>query len=969
MPTAQYESSWDDPEHTVSGLLQVISTSLGGDLVIWSRIDSVSHHVDSIDVADTVPSAAQSLAEQLRHDSSIASDGIIADVVRSGIPRVLSSSAPSELADSAFPQPLLEYANDHPMHGLLAVPVPLDANTVGVLITVRHRSVPAYSEGDLRFVESSASRLAALPARLGTPTAGRKHTRWSPRVLRGPPGRFRMLEVLIGAGPPALITTLLGPMHDSVKYRPGTLLILACVFAAVFSGVRAAALSGIVGIVVLWWAFTPVDHSWSLASRGDGLGLVVYVVAVIGVILLVMRLDNARKVQYLERQLSETLLEQSTNAIAVFNRELRFQRVNSPMARISSRSPAEHIGLRPSELGHLASPVQEHLLARVRDRGLPITGHEVSRVDQNSGEDRHFKVNYQALLDLGRNVVGIGVAVSDVTVELAFRRQAERLLQLSEALSTAIDDEQVAVNVSSYLVATLHARCAVAFRRDDTLVVEVVAGFGEREAPAWAGRRMDIGESTPATDAARANASVISVSPTEFDLRYPLLAHRREIDWHQATLSVPLRSAIAGSAVGVIYLGWPTPRPITEEVTLAVGVVSALATLALDRISIADLAHQDEFRHALDAMLDDVTIAQSVRADNGDIVDFRIEFVNGRNVDGSPRSAETVVGRLLCEVYPHWRASGLFDHFRHVVDSGTPFQASRMKYSELIADDDSLNGYWSLQIAKLGDGYIAASRDVSDVVAAEAQVIAATLRAETERTAIELLQAAALPNVLPIRPGMSIAAVYEPADSRQPVGGDWYDAFALDEHRVALVIGDVAGHGRQAAIFMVQLRNLFRALAGEHAEPGAVLIRANDVASGLNEVDGPFVTCCYAVLNVQTQVLQWAQAGHFSPLVIHADGSSTYLDERTGPPLALSADRRYESSSTNLAVGDRVLIFTDGLVERRREHLDVGLARLANEARRLSELAVQNFVDGLAASVTDRFDDLALLCVELTATT
>ncbi len=966
MTTAQYESSWDDPEHTVPGLLQVISTSLGGDLVVWCRIHSVSHNVESIEVADSAPSAA-ALAERLRHEWSIAADSLIADVVRSATPRLLSTCTPTELAGHSFPQAWLDYANNHPMHGLIAVPIPLEANEIGVLITVRHRYAPAYADGDLRFVESSASRLADQPAQLGTPTDGRNHRRWLPRVLRGPHGRFRMLEVLIGVGPPALITTLLGPVHDVAKYRPGTLLLLACLFAAVFSGVRAAALSGVVSIVGLWWAFTPVERSWSFASRADGLGIAVYGIAVIGVILLVMRLDTARNVQHLERQLSETLLEQSPIAIAVFNRELRFQRVNTLMARISSRSAAEHIGLRPSELSRIASPVQEHLLARVRDGALTITDHEVSRVDPASGEERHFKVNYRALFDLGRNVVGIGVAASDVTVELVLRRQAERLLQLSEALSTAVDNHEVAVSVSSYLVNTLHARCAVALRRDDALVVEAVAGFGERDALGWAGRRFDITERSPATDAARANTSVISVSATEFDLQYPHLAARRELDWHQATLSVPLRSARVSSAVGVIYLGWPTPRPITDEVTIAVGVVSALATLALDRISIAELAHQDEFRHALDAMLDDVTIGQAVRSDDGDIVDFRIEFVNGRNVDGSPRSAETVVGRLLCDVYPQWRASGLFDRFRHVVESGYPFQASRMKYSELIADDDSLNGYWSLQIAKLGDGYIAASRDVSDVVAAEAQAIAATLHAETERTAIQLLQAAALANALPVRPGMNIAAVYEPADSRQPVGGDWYDAFTLDDHRVALVIGDVAGHGRQAAIFMVQLRNLFRALAGEHAEPGAVLSRANDVASGLNDVDGPFVTCCYAVLDLQTHVLQWAQAGHFSPLIVHADRSCTYLEERPGPPLALSPGRHYESSSTTLGVGDRVLIFTDGLVERRREHLNIGLERLASQARGLSALPVQDFVDGLAASVTDRFDDLAVLCVELTA--
>lgn len=184
---------------------------------------------------------------------------------------------------------------------------------------------------------------------------------------------------------------------------------------------------------------------------------------------------------------------------------------------------------------------------------------------------------------------------------------------------------------------------------------------------------------------------------------------------------------------------------------------------------------------------------------------------------------------------------------------------------------------------------------------------------------------------------------------------------------MALVIADVAGHGRNAAVFMVQVRNVFRALAVEHAEPGEVMIRANNVTAKLNEVGGPFVTCCFAVLNVQDHTLTWAQAGHFSPLIIHADGRSTYLAERSGPPLALYGARHYESSSTNLHPGDRVMMFTDGLVERRREHIDIGLTRLAQLAKDHSALDPKDFVKALAATVTDRFDDLALMCVELVA--
>jgi serine phosphatase RsbU (regulator of sigma subunit) len=233
-----------------------------------------------------------------------------------------------------------------------------------------------------------------------------------------------------------------------------------------------------------------------------------------------------------------------------------------------------------------------------------------------------------------------------------------------------------------------------------------------------------------------------------------------------------------------------------------------------------------------------------------------------------------------------------------------------------------------------------------------------------EITAIALLQAAALPATLPQLPAVRIAAVYEPMDPSQPVGGDWYDVFALDADRIALVIADVAGHGHSAAVFMLQVRNVFRAIAAEHTAPDDVLTRANNVTTRLNETDGPFVTCCFAVLDIAARTLCWAQAGHFSPLLVRTDGTSMYLEERPGAPLAFFEGERYESSSIGVRPGDRVVMFTDGLVERRREHLDIGLARLARLAASYANLSPEEFVASLAASVTERFDDLALVCID-----
>ena len=352
----------------------------------------------------------------------------------------------------------------------------------------------------------------------------------------------------------------------------------------------------------------------------------------------------------------------------------------------------------------------------------------------------------------------------------------------------------------------------------------------------------------------------------------------------------------------------------------------------------SQVAHEIEFRHALDTMLDDVDVGRPMRDDSGEIVDFVIEFVNSHGSTGARRGTDGLVGQLLCEVHPDWRESGMFDKFRDVVDDRDPVPGPprAVRRSGVCAktgiEGKRRQAYWTVQVAKFGDGYISASRDITEVVLAEEATRAVALQAAAEKTAIALLQAAALPRTLPQLPGVRIAAVYEPMDPSQPVGGDWYDVFALDDTHVALVIADVAGHGHSAAIFMVQVRNVFRAIAAEHTEPADVLMRANNVTTRLNEPDGPFVTCCFAVLDISGRTLRWAQAGHFSPLLVMADGTSDVSRRAAGCTPRILRGQHYESSSIEVRPGDRIVMFTDGMVERRREHLDIGLARLSDLA-------------------------------------
>jgi hypothetical protein len=533
----------------------------------------------------------------------------------------------------------------------------------------------------------------------------------------------------------------------------------------------------------------------------------------------------------------------------------------------------------------------------------------------------------------------------DVTDDdLVFRRQADRLMRLSESLTTALDEQQVAECVCPFLVDAFEGRTIVALCDHEVLAVAARVGFSDSETARLTASGAGSVDEGPINEAVRTNSMVV--------------------DPDAASLSVPLRADPTGPAVGAMHVGWTASWTITDAMTTLAETVSSLVTLALARIVATKAIQQVEFRRALEAMLDHVVIGRAVRSDDGAIVDFVIEFVNSHSANDAEVVADDLVGRLVRDIYPEWITSGIFARLCEVVETGVPYRGDRLRWAGTGLDGAGQQGYRSMQVAKFGDGYIAASRDDTEMVAAEEASREAALQEAAERTAIALLQAAALPTTLPQLPGVRIAAVYEPADPRQPVGGDWFDVFALDEQRVAVVIADVAGHGHPAAVFMLQVRNVFRAIAADHTDPGDVLNRANDVTTRLNELDGPLVTCCYAVLDIGARTLRWAQAGHFSPLVVAADGTSTYLDERPGPPLALFEGHRYESSSIEVRQGDRVVMFTDGLVERRREHLDIGLARLARLSTSYATLAPQEFVETLASLVTDRFDDLAVVCID-----
>jgi serine phosphatase RsbU (regulator of sigma subunit) len=235
---------------------------------------------------------------------------------------------------------------------------------------------------------------------------------------------------------------------------------------------------------------------------------------------------------------------------------------------------------------------------------------------------------------------------------------------------------------------------------------------------------------------------------------------------------------------------------------------------------------------------------------------------------------------------------------------------------------------------------------------------------ERERAVAEALQHSLLPERLPEVPGVGLAARYLSRAHGVHVGGDFYDAVRPGGGELGLSIGDVAGKGLLAAASMGRLRNALRAYAFDGARPSELL----RLLDRLVVEEDTMATAAHVSLDPVTGRLRYASAGHPPALRVAPDGTSAWLTGALGPPLGTAWEPRDEAEA-QLAPGERLLLFTDGLVERRTGTLDDGLQRLAIVAGAAVGGDLDAWCDAILAGMTGTAggsfeDDVAMLAVD-----
>jgi PAS domain S-box-containing protein len=375
------------------------------------------------------------------------------------------------------------------------------------------------------------------------------------------------------------------------------------------------------------------------------------------------------------------------------------------------------------------------------------------------------------------------------------------------------------------------------------------------------------------------------------------------------------------------------------------------------------------FRTAVEHLLDPLVLLSAVRDAEGQVIDFRYEYVNPAHVEQAPISAEGVVGRRLLEVHRETASSGLFDAYRKVVETGEPIVWDAFGYQDTVINRP-IQRVLDIRVAKLDDGVLVTWRNVTERLRTQQQLVEA--RAQTELS--QRLQAGLLPAVSVADPAVELLTRYQPGGQRALLGADFYDALQLADGTIATLVGDVAGHGPDEAGVAVALRVAWRTLVLTGHGPAELLAGLDQVLLRERRTEELFATVACVWVSPDRQQATIALAGHPPPVLVQADQVST-VDLPHGPALGIDAAFAdpWPASTLDLGRPWLLLCYTDGLVEGHHTPAMTerfGIERLVETVIALAAQYPQpaELLDRLLAAVQTAnggqlSDDVAIVCL------
>jgi PAS domain S-box-containing protein len=375
------------------------------------------------------------------------------------------------------------------------------------------------------------------------------------------------------------------------------------------------------------------------------------------------------------------------------------------------------------------------------------------------------------------------------------------------------------------------------------------------------------------------------------------------------------------------------------------------------------------FRTAVEHLLDPLVVLSAVRDADGQLVDFRYEYVNPAHVDQAPVVEDGVVGHRLLELHREAEIDGLFEAYRKVVETGEPIVWDAFDYQGTVTGLP-VRRVLDIRVAKLDDGVLITWRNVTERLRTQQQLVEARAQAETSRR----LQTSLLPTLTLDDPTVELLTRYQPGGQRALLGADFYDALQLDDGTIAFLVGDVAGHGPDEAGVAVALRVAWRTMVLTGHGPAELLAGLDRVLLSERRTEELFATVGCVWVSPDRRQATVAVAGHPAPVLIEA-GRVGVMDVAYGPALGIEdgAAQPWPATTLTLEQPWLLLCYTDGLIEGRSapgvterfgiERLVDRIAALASQGTRPTELLDRLLAEVRAANGGQLSDDVAIVCL------